>query len=99
MYSLFQHFEDFIVGHFRNYGRKILKGCKSYMAGAQVGCLVGDGVQDVDEGDKSCSNNFKASLKPLFEDLLKEFTNIGVDCDEFRNPGDTNIEADTILKV
>ena len=69
------------------------------MDGAQVGCLVGDGVQDVDEGDKSCSNNFKASLKPLFEDLLKEFTNIGVNCDEFRNPGDTNIEADTILKL
>ncbi|XP_066381788.1 probable ubiquitin-conjugating enzyme E2 26 isoform X1 [Miscanthus floridulus] len=94
-----KHFEDFIVGHFRNYGRKILKGCKSYMAGAQVGCLVGDGVQDVDEGDKSCSNNFKASLKPLFEDLLKEFTNIGVNCDEFRNPGDTKTEADTILKL
>ncbi|KXG33110.1 hypothetical protein SORBI_3003G255700 [Sorghum bicolor] len=94
-----KHFEDFIIGHFRNYGRKILKGCKSYMAGAQVGCLVGDGVQDVDEGDKSCSNNFKASLKPLFEDLLKEFTNIGVNCDEFRNPGGTNIEADTILKL
>jgi ubiquitin-conjugating enzyme E2 O len=53
------------------------------MDGAQVGCLVGDGVQDVDEGDKSCSNHFKASLKKLFVVLQTEFTNIGVDCNEF----------------
>nr|CAB3477925.1 unnamed protein product [Digitaria exilis] len=91
------HFEDFIVGHFRNYGHKILKGCKSYMAGAQVGCLVGDGVQDVDEGDKSCSANFKASLKVLFADLLKEFANIGVDCVEFQNPGAAKATAGTSL--
>ncbi|KAF8696007.1 hypothetical protein HU200_036888 [Digitaria exilis] len=92
-----KHFEDFIVGHFRNYGHKILKGCKSYMAGAQVGCLVGDGVQDVDEGDKSCSANFKASLKVLFADLLKEFANIGVDCVEFQNPGAAKATAGTSL--
>ncbi|KAL6845406.1 hypothetical protein ACP4OV_024901 [Aristida adscensionis] len=82
-----KHFEDFIIGHFRSYGRKILIGCKAYIDGAQVGCLVGDGVQDVDEGDKSCTEMFKSSLKILFKELLTEFTNIGVDCDEFQNPG------------
>ncbi|KAL6615783.1 hypothetical protein ACP70R_038053 [Stipagrostis hirtigluma subsp. patula] len=90
MYSLRnppKHFEDFIVGHFCNCGHKILIGCKAYMDGAQVGCLVGDGVQDVDEGDKSCSQNFKVSLKKLFAELLKEFSKIGVDCGEFQNPG------------
>jgi ubiquitin-conjugating enzyme E2 O len=53
------------------------------MEGAQVGCLVGDGVQDVDEGDKSSSNSFKTSLKKIFDDLLMEFTVKGADCDEF----------------
>ncbi|KAG6507627.1 hypothetical protein ZIOFF_032978 [Zingiber officinale] len=77
------HFSDFVAGHFRNRGRTILVSCKAYMDGAQVGCVVGEGVQDVDEGDKSCSATFKASLKKLFEDLLMEFTVKGADCDEF----------------
>ncbi|WVZ69289.1 hypothetical protein U9M48_018100 [Paspalum notatum var. saurae] len=94
-----KHFQDFIVGHFLNCGHKILKGCKSYMAGVQVGCLVGDGVQDVDEGDKSCSDKFKGSLKLVFEDLVKEFANIGVNCDGFRNPESTEAKADTTLKL
>ncbi|CAO2183275.1 unnamed protein product [Urochloa humidicola] len=92
-------FEDFIVGHFCNYGSKILKGCKSYMAGAQVGCLVGDGVQDVDVGDKSCSTKFKATLTVLFADLMKEFAKIGVNCDEFQNPEAANATADTQLDL
>lgn len=78
-----QHFEDFVAGHFRSHGRIILVACKAYMDGAQVGCIVGEGVQDVDEGDKSCSAAFKSSLKKLFEDLLMEFTVKGADCDEF----------------
>ncbi|CAL9164948.1 putative ubiquitin-conjugating enzyme E2 38 isoform X1 [Musa acuminata AAA Group] len=77
------HFEDFVAGHFRSHGRIILVACKAYMDGAQVGCIVGEGVQDVDEGDKSCSAAFKSSLKKLFEDLLMEFTVKGADCDEF----------------
>ncbi|KAK3165062.1 hypothetical protein QOZ80_1AG0028480 [Eleusine coracana subsp. coracana] len=102
MYSLHnppKHFEDFVVGHFRKYGCKLLRGCKAYMDGAQVGCLVGDGVQDVDEGDKSCSNEFKVSLKILFVGLRTEFTNIGVDCTEFQNCGATIATADTTLKL
>ncbi|KAJ1284764.1 hypothetical protein BS78_03G230300 [Paspalum vaginatum] len=102
LYSLHnppKHLGDFIVGHFRKYGHKILRGCKSYISGAQVGCLVGDGVQDVDEGDKSCSNKFKGSLKLVFEDLVKEFANIGVNCDEFRNPESTEAKAGTALEL
>jgi ubiquitin-conjugating enzyme E2 O len=78
-----QHFEDFIAGHFRKYGRNVLVACKAYLDGAQVGCLVGNGVQDVDEGDKSCSLKFKTSLKRLFEELLKELAVKGADCDKF----------------
>ncbi|XP_074574259.1 putative ubiquitin-conjugating enzyme E2 38 [Curcuma longa] len=78
------HFGDFVVGHFRIRGRTILAACKAYMDGAQVGCVVGEGVQDVDDvGYKSCSATFKASLKRIFEDLLMEFTVKGADCDEF----------------
>lgn len=98
-FLFFQHFEDFVVGHFRKHGCKLLRGCKAYMDGAQVGCLVGDGVQDVDEGDKSCSNEFKVSLKTLFVGLRTEFTNIGVDCTEFQNCGATKATADTTLKL
>ncbi|CAO2170989.1 unnamed protein product [Urochloa humidicola] len=94
-----KNFEDFIVGHFCNYGSKILKECKSYMAGAQVGCLVGDGVQDVDVGDRSCSTKFKASLNVLFADLLKEFAKIGVNCDEFQNPEAAKATEDTTLDL
>ncbi|XP_072967835.1 putative ubiquitin-conjugating enzyme E2 38 [Typha angustifolia] len=78
-----RHFEDFVAGHFRKHGHTILVACRAYMDGAQVGCVVGEGIQDVDEGDKSCSLAFKSSLKKLFEDLLMEFTVKGADCDEF----------------
>lgn len=72
-----------MAGHFRTRGYAILVACRAYMEGAQVGCLVGDGVQDVDEGDKSSSDNFKTSLMRIFDDLLMEFTVKGADCDEF----------------
>lgn len=79
-----KNFEDFVAGHFRKHRRNVLVACKTYLDGAQVGCLVGNGIQDVDEGDKSCSLKFKASLKRLFEELLMEFTVKGnADCDKF----------------
>ena len=90
-----QNFEDFVIGHFRNHGRKILKGCKSYMAGAQVGCLVGDGERDVNDGGASCPANFKVPLKLLLADLLKAFSKIGVDCAEFQDPGAAKATAET----
>lgn len=53
------------------------------MDGAQVGCLVGGGVQDVDEGDKSCSSNFRQQLGQLYPMLLKAFSDKGADCTPF----------------
>ncbi|KAL6609506.1 hypothetical protein ACP70R_039475 [Stipagrostis hirtigluma subsp. patula] len=96
-----KHFEDFVAGHFRKYGRSILVACKAYLDGAQVGCLVGDGVQDVDEGDKSCSVRFKQSLKRLFEELLMEFTVKGADCDKFlsEKARSGSSTADTTLRL
>ncbi|ONK69125.1 uncharacterized protein A4U43_C05F19610 [Asparagus officinalis] len=93
------HFEDFVAGHFRKHGRAILVACRAYLDGAQIGCLVEGGVQDVDEGDKSCSPEFRTSLRMLFDDLLMEFTVKGADCDEFlvKKGGDAGA-ADTNLK-
>ncbi|WRX29723.1 Ubiquitin-conjugating enzyme E2 - like 10 [Theobroma cacao] len=79
-----KHFEDFVVGHFYKRAHDILVACKAYMDGAQVGCLVKGGVQDVDEGDKSCSQKFKDSVAGCVNMLVKEFTVLGAkDCEKF----------------
>lgn len=98
-----KHFEDFVTGHFRKRGHAILVACRAYLEGAQVGCLAGGGVQDVDEGDKSCTTQFRSSLKTLFDELLMEFTVKGADCDEFLaqkvKNGVSGAAADTTLKL
>lgn len=82
-----QNFEDFVLGHFYSRARDILVACKAYMDGAQVGCLVKGGVQDVDEGDKSCSQKFKDSLAGYVPMIVTEFTRIGAkDCENFLPP-------------
>ncbi|MED6135317.1 ubiquitin-conjugating enzyme [Stylosanthes scabra] len=82
-----KHFENFAKGHFLSRAHDILVACKAYMEGAQVGCLVKGGVQDVDEGDKSCSKQFKESLTGYVNMIAKEFTRIGVeDCEKFLSP-------------
>ncbi|RDY08616.1 putative ubiquitin-conjugating enzyme E2 38, partial [Mucuna pruriens] len=82
-----KNFEDFVVGHFCSRAHDILVACKAYMDGAQVGCLVKGGVQDVDQGDKSCSKQFKESLPEYVDMLVREFTQIGAkDCDKVLPP-------------
>ncbi|XP_062090432.1 uncharacterized protein LOC133796789 [Humulus lupulus] len=82
-----KHFENFVMGHFCNRAHDILVACKAYMDGAQVGCLVRGGVQDVDEGDKSCSRNFKNSLPGYVNYLVKEFSQLGAnDCEKYLLP-------------
>ena len=57
------------------------------MDGAQVGCLVKGGVQDVDQGDRSCSSQFKNSLAAYVDMLVREFTRVGAkDCEKFLSP-------------
>ncbi|KAL0306508.1 UNVERIFIED_CONTAM: putative ubiquitin-conjugating enzyme E2 26 [Sesamum radiatum] len=77
-------FEAFVLGHFCKHARDILVSCKAYMDGAQVGCLGNGGVQDVDEGDKSSSQNFRGSLARFITVLVNTFSEIGAkDCEEF----------------
>ncbi|KAF3779019.1 putative ubiquitin-conjugating enzyme E2 39 [Nymphaea thermarum] len=77
------HFESFVAGHFYVRAPYILEACQAYMQGAQVGCLAAGGIQDVDQGDKSCSEVFKASLSDLFPKLVTAFTDNGTDCQKF----------------
>ncbi|KAE8731760.1 putative ubiquitin-conjugating enzyme E2 26 [Hibiscus syriacus] len=79
-----KHFENFVVGHFYRRGQNILVACKAYMDGAQVGCLAEGGIQDVDEGNKSCSKKFRDSVAGCVSIIVKEFTVLGVnDCEKF----------------
>lgn len=58
------------------------------MEGAQVGCLVKGGVQDVDEGDRSCSEHFKQSIAGFLKKLVGQFAQVGAkDCEKFLPPG------------
>lgn len=74
------------MGHFYNRAHNILVSCKAYMDGAQVGCLVKGGVQDVDAGDKSCSKPFKESLSNFMHTLVEAFLKIGADCENVLSP-------------
>lgn len=79
-----KYFEAYVAGHFCKLAREILVSCKAYLDGAQVGCLVKGGVQDVDEGDKSCSKYFRDNLAGYITTLVNAFTQIGAkDCQEF----------------
>ncbi|KAL0906499.1 hypothetical protein M5K25_024997 [Dendrobium thyrsiflorum] len=71
------HFEDFVAEHFRSKGRSILAACRAYIQGAQIGCIVGNGVQ-VDKGDMSRSSTFKQNLSALYDQLVMQFAAKGV---------------------
>eukprot|EP00262_Sarcandra_glabra_P001181 TRINITY_DN111_c0_g1_i1.p1 TRINITY_DN111_c0_g1~~TRINITY_DN111_c0_g1_i1.p1 ORF type:complete len:508 (-),score=91.21 TRINITY_DN111_c0_g1_i1:280-1803(-) len=95
-----KHFEDFVMGHFRQRAHAILSACKAYMGGTQVGCLPGEGVQNVDEGEVFCSLNFKSSLSKLFSKLVKAFTENGAtNCEQFIDQLNKANTADTTLKL
>ena len=60
------------------------------MDGIQVGCLVKGGVQDVDEGNRSCSKQFKEFLAGVLSRLVGEYTRIGAkECEIFLPPATT----------
>ncbi|KAK9152757.1 hypothetical protein Sjap_000237 [Stephania japonica] len=82
-----QNFEALVAEHFREQAHAILISCKAYMEGAQVGCLVG-GVQDLEEGDKSCSIGFKTQVSEIVRTLIPELTRIGAkECEQFLPQG------------
>ncbi|PSS16184.1 Ubiquitin-conjugating enzyme like [Actinidia chinensis var. chinensis] len=96
-----KHFEDFVGGHFCKRAQDILVACKAYMDGAQVGCLARGGVQDVDAGDKSCSQCFKDNLASYITILVQTFSQTGAkDCNKFLSlaeKGNSRVSSTTML--
>ncbi|KAI3712066.1 hypothetical protein L1987_70615 [Smallanthus sonchifolius] len=72
-----KNFEDLVIGHFQHRVRDILMACKAYTEGMQVGCVVKGGVQDVDEGNDSCSPKFKLDVGSYIKTLVAAFKKIG----------------------
>ncbi|GER53869.1 ubiquitin conjugating enzyme [Striga asiatica] len=98
-----KHFEALVSGHFVNRARDIMVLCKAYLGGAHVGSLVpgGGGVEEVNEGEKSCcSRTFKTNLTGFIITLINAFTRTGAkDCHEFlplANNGLGPAEAKTV---
>ncbi|KAL8141311.1 hypothetical protein V2J09_007332 [Rumex salicifolius] len=82
-----KYFDDFVFGHFYKHAHDILIACKAYFDGAQIGTLVKGGIQDVDVGDKSCSETFKMHLTVYINSLVQAFTKIGVKgCEKYSLP-------------
>ncbi|KAJ6795674.1 putative ubiquitin-conjugating enzyme E2 38 [Iris pallida] len=79
-----KNFEKFITNHFREHGGAILAACRAYLSDAEIGSSVeGRGQYAVGTAKGTHSEDFKARLRELFELLLKKFTAIGADCEEF----------------
>ncbi|KAL5730374.1 (E3-independent) E2 ubiquitin-conjugating enzyme [Ranunculus cassubicifolius] len=91
-----KHFEEYVVGHFLDRAHAILVACKAYMEGAQVGCLAEGGVQDVDEGDRSCSQHFKAQVRTVTKNLVAAFVKNGSrNCEQFLPKKRNNRDSST----
>ena len=65
------------MGHFLVRAHDILRACKAYREGAQVGHWVKNEVHDVDRLFKSYTEQFKNSLRDLMVKLAGEFARIG----------------------
>ncbi|XP_023734320.1 probable ubiquitin-conjugating enzyme E2 25 isoform X1 [Lactuca sativa] len=68
-----KHFEDLVIGHFRNCGVAILTTCRGYVNGVGVGC-----------GEKKGSRGFGKNVEKYMGTLVGGFKEIGVEnLDEF----------------
>lgn len=72
-----KHFEALVEEHFSKSCAHILRACKDYLEGVQVG---GQHVED--EGQKGNSTGFKIMLSKLAPKLVEAFTAKGFDCGE-----------------
>ena len=84
LFFFFQHFEDFVSGHFLVRGRAILLACRAYMEGADIGCIVKDEIQGCRKVEKRNLQGFKRGIANLMNSLIVNFTmNGSEDCAEF----------------
>ena len=66
-----------------------------------MGCLARGGVQDVDAGDKSCSQYFKDDLASYITMLVQTFSQTGAkDCNKFLSlaeKGNSRVSSTPVL--
>ncbi|KAJ3670630.1 hypothetical protein LUZ60_008056 [Juncus effusus] len=73
-------YEELVKEHFTIRAPSILRSCKAYLDGAQVGCVC-DNKNLLGESSKSCSTGFKLMLAKLVPKLVSAFSQMGVYCD------------------
>ncbi|GLT86897.1 hypothetical protein SLE2022_050070 [Rubroshorea leprosula] len=81
-----EHFQDFVVGHFRSQAHDILVACSAYANGALPGSVVvKNGVADVNKTGKSSAYAFRSSLAKVMKLLARDFVKNGsTDCEKFQ---------------
>lgn len=84
--SLVQHFEAFVEEHFNERAKYILLACKAYMEGAPVGCAFGYRKCE-QENQHGSSMGFKIMLSKLLPKLVEAFSDKGIDCSQYADPG------------
>ncbi|XP_059659106.1 probable ubiquitin-conjugating enzyme E2 24 [Cornus florida] len=81
-----KHFEALVEEHFSRRSKYILLACKAYMEGAPVGCAFGCKKTE-QENQLGSSTGFKIILAKLFPRLVEAFSDKGIDCSQFIEPG------------
>ncbi|KAL1823144.1 hypothetical protein ACET3Z_009922 [Daucus carota] len=80
-----KHFEDFVSGHFRVWGRVILIACRAYMEGAGIGSDVKGNIEESGKGEASQLKGFRKDVATMLKLLVESFIGNGsTDCEEFR---------------
>ncbi|KAA8519796.1 hypothetical protein F0562_014114 [Nyssa sinensis] len=81
-----KHFEALVEEHFGRHSKNILLACNAYMEGAPVGCAFGYRRSE-QESQQGSSTGFKIMLAKLFPKLVEAFSDKGIDCSQFIEPG------------
>ncbi|XP_028767096.1 putative ubiquitin-conjugating enzyme E2 38 [Neltuma alba] len=80
-----KHFEELVVGHFRNRAVNILTACKSYVEGNAVGSVVHNFDPSIKGSTDDNKSEFQSAVSRMMNTLIAFFTKNGsTDCEEFR---------------
>nr|CAB3504185.1 unnamed protein product [Digitaria exilis] len=72
-------FEEFVKGHFRRRGRRILRACEAYMDGCTIGSLDGEACPTELSKERPSSAGFRLALANIIPRLVEAFKEIGAD--------------------
>nr|CAB3480899.1 unnamed protein product [Digitaria exilis]CAB3482900.1 unnamed protein product [Digitaria exilis] len=72
-------FEEFVKGHFRRRGRRILRACEAYVDGCTIGSLDGEACPTELSKERPSSAGFRLALANIIPRLVEAFKEIGAD--------------------